>query len=460
MTAHSAANLSEMDKRSTLHPYTALHTHLKTGPRVIVEAQGIRVRDSDGREFIDAMAGLWCVNVGWGREEIAVAVSDQIKKLAYFHSFSSMATEPSIRLADRLVDLAPPGISKVLFGNTGSDANDTNVKLVWYYNNLLERPAKKKIISRRRGYHGVTVATASLSGLDSMHVPFDLPLPQILHTETPHYWRHAPPGMSELEFSVHLAGELDRLIEQEGPETVAAFIAEPVMGAGGVIPPPEGYFQEIQAVLKKHDVLFIVDEVICGFGRLGRWFGSDLYQLEPDLMTIAKGLSSGYVPIAASLVSERVWQVLLEAGQKFGYFAHGYTYGGHPVGAAAALANLDILENEGLVEHADRVGAHFQECLRQQVGDHPLVGEVRGVGLIAAVELVRDRETREEFAMDLGVGAQLSSLCLEEGLIARPLPQSSALAFSPPLIVTREDCDEIVDRFARALARLEVAAAA
>ncbi len=454
MTVSPASrSLHDIDRSSSLHPFTQLRKLETDGPLIITEGQGVFVRDSQGREYLDAMAGLWCVNIGWGRSEVAEAITRQAEKLPYFHSFTGMANEPAIELSEKVLELAPDHMARVFFGCTGSDANDTNVKLVWYYNNLIGRPEKKKIISRKRAYHGVTAVSASMSGLTSMHTPFDLPLPGFLHTENPHYYRNAPDCMSELEFSDHLAGQLRKLIEDEGPDTVAAMIAEPLMGAGGVIPPPEGYWQAIGAVLKEYDVLLIADEVICGFGRLGHWFGSQAYDLEPDLMTVAKGLSSGYAPISGSLVSERIWEALVQASGQ-GYFAHGFTYSSHPISAAAALANLEILQAEDLPGNAARVGAHFQSRL-QGLADQPLVGEVRGEGLIAAVELVADKATKAEFPAEQRVAPRLAALCLEEGLISRALPESNAMSFSPPLVLTQEEADEIVDRFERALRRLE-----
>jgi L-2,4-diaminobutyrate transaminase len=362
-----------------------------------------------------------------------------------------MATEPSIRLADRLIRLAPEGISKVFFGNSGSDANDTNVKLVWYYNNLRGKPDKVKIISRLNGYHGVTVATASLTGLPLLHKAWHLPIPEVRHTACPDLYRGKPAGMSELHYSQQLAAELDALIEREGPDTVGAFIVEPVMGAGGVIVPPEGYFQAIQAVLDRHDVLMIADEVICGFGRLGHWFGSDRYGIRPDLMTIAKGLTSGYVPMSGSLIGDKVWRVIVDHSREIGPFGHGYTYTAHPVGAAAAMANLDIIEGEGLVDNARTVGAQFQRRMREAVGDHPLVGHVRGEGLIMGIELVADRSSKQAFEPSHKVAARIGQCCLAEGLIVRSLPSGDVVALSPPLIVTPDDVELIVGRFTTGL---------
>ena len=453
MSVQAARNLSleEMDKQSFLHPYTPLADHLDTGPKIVTSGKGVTITDSHGNDYIDAMAGLWCVNIGWGREEVVQAIADQARKIAYYHSFASMANEPAIRLADRLTRMAPGEMSKVFFGNSGSDANDTHVKMVWYYNNLRGLPAKKKIISRRRGYHGVTVAAASLTGIQMVHNAFDLPIAGVLHTETPHYYRFAEPGMSEQDYSNSLAQKLDHLIEAEGPETVAAFIAEPIMGAGGVILPPEGYFPAIQKVLKKHDVLMIADEVICGFGRTGKEFGCDQFDIEPDMITLAKGLTSGYIPMSASMISEKIWNVLVAGTPEVGAFAHGYTYSAHPVAAAAALANLDIMERENLTANSAKTGAYFQQKLRAAVADHALVGEVRGIALIAGVELVANKNTKEPLDFKLKAAPRLAALCVGEGLISRALMQINAVSFSPPLVITEAEVDEVVARFGRAL---------
>jgi L-2,4-diaminobutyrate transaminase len=363
-----------------------------------------------------------------------------------------MANEPAIRLADRLLELAPAGMSKVFFGNSGSDANDTQIKLVWYYNNLRGKPEKTKIIARKRAYHGVTLGAASMTGLPAVHQAFNLPLPGFLHVSTPHHYWGAAEGTSEAEFSRSLAVELDDLINAEGPETVGAFIAEPVMGAGGVLVPPEGYFEAVQPVLARHDVLFIADEVICGFGRLGTSFGSEHFNIRSDLMTLAKGLTSGYVPMSACLISEKVWEVLRDGSKEIGPFAHGYTYSGHPLAAAAGLANLEIMEREKLFDHAAQVGAYLQSRLRLTCEDHPLVGEVRGLGLIAGVELVADREKKVAFDAELAVGERLSALASEEGLLCRTL--GNAVAFAPALVISEAEVDEMCVRFGRALALL------
>lgn len=442
----------ELDRRHLLHPFTSVQEHSDAGPHVITEGRGIRIRDRQGREYIDAMAGLWCVNVGYGRPEIVRAITEQSQKLSYYHSFMASGNEPSAHLAERLAAMAPGALNRVFFCNSGSEANDTHVKIVWLYNNLRGKPEKKKIISRHGAYHGVTVAAASMTGLPAVHAAFNLPLDGFIHVGKPHYPREAPEGMSERAFSDFLANELDERIQAEGPATVAAFIAEPVMGAAGVIPPPEGYFEAVVPVLRKHDVLFIADEVITGFGRLGTMFGSDHFGLEPDLMTLAKGLTSGYVPMAACLVSEKIWDVLRQGSAEVRQFSHGFTYSGHPLAAAAALANLDIIENEGLVANAAKVGAYLQTRLAETFADHPLVGEIRGLGLVAGIELMADKKAKTPFDAELTIGRRLHTKLLEEGLVCRPVGNS--LVFSPSLIVTQSDIDEIVDRFSRGLDRL------
>ena len=451
-TKTQMAAVQEVDRKTHIHPFTSAADHADGVPKLMAEGSGVHVRDNTGKQYLDAMAGLWCVNARYGRDEIVDAISDQARQLPYYHTFASMTNEPVARLAERLISLAPGNMSKVFFGSSGSDTNDTQVKIVWYYHNVRGKPEKKKIIARQGAYHGSTLAGASMSGLPHMHRSFDLPLDRFLHVDAPHYWRHAPEGLSELEYSDLLASNLEACIVENGPETVGAFIAEPIQGAAGVIPPPEGYFEAIVPVLRKYDILFIADEVICGFGRLGEWWGSDFYGLEPDLISAAKGLTSGYVPMSACLISESVWEVLREGSSQFGPFAHGYTYSGHPVAAAAALANLDIIEREGLLENAAKVGAYLQKSLRDAFGDHSLVGEVRGVGLMAGIELVEDRETKKPFDPSLAVARRLHELSMEEGLICRPV--FNTLAFSPPLVLSTEDVDRIVEMFSDGLTTL------
>ena len=438
-------SLEDLDRRYVFHPFTSIRDHLQGGALMIVEGSGCSLFDSKGNSYLDAMAGLWCVNVGYGNTEIANAIAAQSKRLSYYHSFSSMGNDVSTHLAERLVTTAPVPMSKVFFGNSGSDANDTEIKLVWYYNNVLGRPEKKKLISRRRGYHGVTALTAGLTGLDNVHAGFDAPLPMIRHVRAPQRLWEAEPGMTDEEFTADLARELEELIVAEGPETVAAFIAEPVQAAGGVIIPPPGYFQAVEEVLRRYDVLLIADEVVCGFGRLGRWFGTERFEIEPDIMTTAKGITSAYVPLSASYVSARVFDVLAEGSDRFGAFGHGYTYSAHPLAAAAALANLDIVERDGLVEQAAKRGAYMLESLRERFEGHPHVGEVRGEGLIAAVELVASRDPLERFDPALKVGGRVARASIGHGVITRALPEADTLAFSPPFVVSESEIDQMVD---------------
>ena len=431
-----------------LHPYTNLKVHEKEGPLVITKGKGIYVYDENGKAYIEGLAGLWCTALGFDEERLVEAAMAEMRKLPYYHSFSHMSHDVGIDLAEKLVQMAPVPMSKVFFTNSGSEANDTAVKLVWYYNNALDRPGKKKIISRIKAYHGVTVASASLTGLPNNHRDFDLPIANILHTDCPHHYRFAEPGESEEAFATRMAENLEKMILEEGPETVAAFIAEPVMGAGGVFVPPPTYFEKVQAVLKKHDVLFIVDEVICGFGRTGNLWGCETFNLEPDIMTIAKALTSAYLPLGAVLISEPIYQALVKESEKIGIFGHGYTSSGHPVCAAVALEALKIYQERDIVGHVRRVAPRLQDGLRR-LADHPLVGEVRGIGLIAAVELVKDKATKESFDPAGAIGLYLGKQAQKHGLIVRAL--GDIIAFSPPLIMTGEEIDEMLARFGKAL---------
>jgi 4-aminobutyrate---pyruvate transaminase len=437
------------DREHVFHPFTVLGRHERTGPLMIVEGSGSTVRDTEGREYLDGMAGLWCVNAGYSQREIADAIHAQAVRLPYYHSFSSMATEMPALLAERLLAMAPVPMSKVFFGTSGSDANDTQVKLVWFYNNALGRPRKKKIISRAKAYHGVTIATASLTGLAANHRDFDLPIANIRHADCPHFYRYGKPGESEEAFATRLADSLDALIQREDPETVAAFIAEPLMGAGGVLLPPKTYFAKIQAVLEKHDVLLIADEVICGFGRTGNMFGSETYGLKPDIVTLAKAVTSAYLPLSATVVSEAIYQAMLTQSDKLGAFAHGFTYSGHPVCCAVALEALKIYEERDVIGHVRRVAPRFQAGL-QRFATHRLVGEARGIGLIGALEIVRDKATKASFDPARGAAALIGAACQDNGLIVRPLG-GDILAFCPPLVVSEAEIDEIWSRFGAAL---------
>lgn len=445
MNAH-IEQLLQSDRAHFLHPSTHAHDHASGAlpGRIITGGKGVRIQDHLGHTFIDAFAGLYCVNIGYGRTEVAEAMYAQAKALAYYHTYVGHSTEAIIELSERIIQWAPKGMKKVYYGMSGSDANETQIKLVWYYNNVLGRPAKKKIISRQRGYHGSGIVTGSLTGLPGFHQCFDLPIERVKHTICPHWYRQAPEGMGEADFVRYCADQLEQMILAEGPDTVAAFIGEPVMGTGGLLPPPAGYWQAIQAVLRKYDVLLIADEVVCAFGRLGSPMGSQLYGIEPDLITTAKGLTSAYAPLSAVIVGERVWSVIDSGSQKLGPMGHGWTYSGHPVCAAAALANLDILEKENITDNAAQVGAYMQQRFHETFDQHPLVGEVRGVGMLLALEFMADRDKRIAFDPALKVGPKVSAAALERGMIARAMPNGDILGFAPPLVATREDIDAIV----------------
>ncbi|MCE7027869.1 aspartate aminotransferase family protein [Jiella avicenniae] len=425
-----------------LHSYTNARRHEEIGPIVIESGEGMYVTDTDGKRYVEAMAGLWSVAVGFGEKRLVAAAARQMEKLNYYHTFTHKSHVPAIELAEKLIAMAPVKMSKVYFTNSGSEANDTMIKLVRYRSNALGQPEKKKIISRIKGYHGVTLASASLTGLPNNHRAFDLPMEGILHTTCPHYWREGRDGESEEAFASRCAADLEAMIQAEGPETIAAFIGEPVMGAGGVIVPPKTYWQKIQAVLKKYDILLVADEVICGFGRTGRAFGCETYGIEPDIMTVSKALSSSYLPISALLINDRVYQPVADQSSEIGTFGHGYTASGHPVAAAVALENLAIIEEKRLIEHAAEIAPYFQEQLAS-LGEHPLVGEVRGVGLIAAVELVTDKQAKVAMQPPGSMAGAAFAMVQKNGVISRAI--GDALAFCPPLIVQRNDVDTIVE---------------
>lgn len=454
---HTRINdLETLDRAHVFHPSTHMRQHAngESPNRIITGGEGVYIWDTEGRRTLDAFAGLYCVNVGYGRREIADAIHAQALQLAYYHAYVGHGNEPAIRLSERIVRNAPGNMCRVYYGMSGSDANETQIKLVWYYNNILGRPEKKKIISRWRGYHGSGVMTGSLTGLPLFHTAFDLPRSPILHTMTPHHYWQGQEGESEEDFARRCAEELERTIQAEGPDTVAAFIGEPIMGTGGIITPPKGYWTAIQEVLRKYDVLLIADEVVCGFGRTGSWFGSHHYDIEPDLITIAKGVTSGALPLSGVIVSEHVWKVLEDGSDQLGPIGHGWTYSAHPVCAAAALANLDIVEREDLTGNARKVGAYLNRRLRAEFADHPMVGEVRGEGLMAALEFVADREKKEPFEASKKVGPRVSAECLKEGLIARALPHGDILGFAPPLVISEKEVDEVVEATRTAVNRI------
>ena len=431
-----------------LHGYTDARKHNETGPLVIVKGDGVYVEDNHGNRYIEAMAGLWSVALGFSEPRLVAAASKQMSTLPFYHSFTHKSHGPVIDLAEKLVTMAPVPMSKVFFTNSGSEANDTAMKLIWYRSNSLGQPQRKKIISRMRGYHGVTIASASLTGLPNNHRSFDLPIANVLHTGSPHFYKEGKPGESEEEFATRLAEELDALIQAEGPDTIAAMFGEPVMGAGGVVVPPRTYWQKIQAVLRKYDILLVADEVICGFGRTGNMFGSTTFGMQPDMMVLSKQISSSYLPISALLINEKVYGPIADESSRIGTLGHGFTAGGHPVAAAVALETIKIIEERGLVAHAAEMGQRLQSGLRA-FKDHPLIGEVRGVGLIAAIELVADKATRKGLDPVGKLGGLVNGLLQKHGVISRNM--GDALAFCPPLIITAAEVDQILARLGRAL---------
>jgi 4-aminobutyrate--pyruvate transaminase len=437
------------DVRHQMHPYTNPVAHEANGPLIVGRGEGVRVFDEDGKDYIEGLAGLWCTSLGFAAEErVARVAYDQLRRLGFYHPFGGKAHTPGIDLAEALIGMAPVPMSKVLFCNSGSEANDTAIKLIRFYNNALGRPEKKKIISRTKAYHGVTVASASLTGLPFNHRDFDLPMDGVLHTTCPHPYHFGAEGESPEDFATRCAEDLEALIQAEGPETVAAFFAEPVMGAGGVIVPPPTYFEKIQAVLKRHDILFVADEVICGFGRTGNAWGCQTFGLEPDMIACAKQMSSGYLPIAALMLNERVYGPIRDNAGRLGMFGHGFTYGGHPVSCAVALEVLAIYKERDVFAHAAAVGPRLQQRLRG-LADHPLVGETRGVGLIGGVELSRDKAASRPFDPAQGVGLAMGRHLHARGIITRVI--GDTVAFSPPLVITQEEIDTMVDRVALAL---------
>ncbi|MEM9249957.1 MAG: aminotransferase class III-fold pyridoxal phosphate-dependent enzyme [Pseudomonadota bacterium] len=438
--------LDAWDRESFLHPSTHLgkHTRGEAPGRIMRGGAGSFVEDRDGNRLLDAFAGLYCVNVGYGRQEIAEAIAEQARELAYYHAYVGHGTEASITLAHMVMERAPAHMARVYFGLGGSDANDTNVKLLWYCNNIRGLPEKKKIITRERAYHGSGLMSGSLTGLAAFHQKFDLPLDRVLRTTAPYYYRRAERDMTEAEFTAHCVSELEALIAREGADTIAAFIGEPVLGTGGIVPPPEGYWAAIAPVLKAHDIALITDEVVTGFGRLGEMFAAPMFGLEPDFMTIAKGVTSAYAPLSGSIVSQKVWDVLVQGNDAHGPLGHGWTYSAHPIGAAAGVANLKLLDSLGLVQNAAEVGPYLTAQMRAVVGDHPHVGDVRGIGMLTAVELVQDRSGPVFFDKVGAVTADVVAAMGRHGVIARAMPQGDILGYAPPLCLSREEADTVV----------------
>ena len=443
------SNYATRDVEALLHPTTNLNSHRASGPLILEKGEGIYVVDNQGKRYIEGLAGLWCTALGYGNQELVEAAREQMSKLSFTHLFGGRSHEPAIELAEKIKQLSPCPTSKVFFTSSGSETNDSQVKLAWYYNNAIGRPNKKKIIARMRGYHGVTIASASLTGLPAFHADFDLPIAGILHADCPHHYRYAEAGETEEDYATRLAANLEALIEREGGDTIAAFIAEPVMGAGGVVVPPRTYFAKIQAVLQKHDIAFIADEVICGFGRTGNWWGSQTYGAKPTTVSMAKAITSAYFPLGALTVPEHVYEAMVAESRKIGVFGHGFTYSGHPVGCAVALATIAIYERTNIVGHVQKVAPTFQSRLNA-LADHPLGGEARGVGLLGGLELVKDKHTKQSFDGKIGMGAKVVALAQNEGLIVRAVA-GDTVAICPPLIITEEEINTLFDRLEKAL---------
>ncbi|CAA0383289.1 unnamed protein product [Arabidopsis thaliana] len=437
-----------------LAPFTAGWQSADLDPLVIAKSEGSYVYDDTGKKYLDSLAGLWCTALGGNEPRLVSAAVEQLNTLPFYHSFWNRTTKPSLDLAKVLLEMFTANkMAKAFFTSGGSDANDTQVKLVWYYNNALGRPEKKKFIARKKSYHGSTLISASLSGLPPLHQNFDLPAPFVLHTDCPHYWRFHLPGETEEEFSTRLAKNLEDLIIKEGPETIGAFIAEPVMGAGGVIPPPATYFEKVQAVVKKYDILFIADEVICAFGRLGTMFGCDKYNIKPDLVTLAKALSSAYMPIGAILMSQEVADVINSHSSKLGVFSHGFTYSGHPVSCAVAIEALKIYKERNIPEYVAKVAPRFQDGVKAFASGSPIIGEIRGTGLILGTEFVDNKSPNEPFPPEWGVGAFFGAECQKHGMLVRVA--GDGILMSPPLIISPEEIDELISIYGKALKATE-----
>ncbi|KAK7258110.1 hypothetical protein RIF29_32562 [Crotalaria pallida] len=453
LASADAKNSERFRSHDMLAPFTAGWQTTDVNPVVIDKSEGSYVYDIHGRKYLDSLAGLWCTALGGNEPRLVEAATAQLKKLPFYHSFWNRTTKPSLDLAKELLQtFTARKMAKAFFVNSGSEANDTQVKLVWYYNNALGRPNKKKFIARHKSYHGSTLIAASLSGLPALHQKFDLPAPFVLHTDCPHYWRYHLPGETEEEFSTRLAKNLEELILKEGPDTIAAFIAEPVMGAGGVIPPPATYFEKIQAVVKKYDILFIADEVICAFGRLGTMYGCDKYGIKPDLVSLAKALSSAYMPIGAVLVSPEVSEVIHSQSNKLGSFSHGFTYSGHPVSCAVAIESLKIYKERNMVDKVKNISPKFQDGLKA-FSDSPIIGEIRGTGLILGTEFVDNKSPNDPFPPEWGIGAYFGAQCEKHGMLVRVAGDN--IMMSPPFIISPEEIDEIISIYGKALKATE-----
>ena len=442
-------NVQTRDVEALLHPYTPIHRVREIGPLVIERGKGIHVYDTQGRAYIEGMSGLWCTGLGYGDEELIEAATQQLRTLSYSHLFGAKGMEPAIELAEKLKEIAPVPISKVFFTSSGSEANDTQVKLAWYMNNALGRPNKKKIISRVKAYHGVTIMSASLTGLPYNHMGWDLPVDRVLHTDCPHFYRFGQEGETEAEFTARIVRSLRDLIEREGPDTIAAMIAEPVMGAGGVIVPPAGYYAAIKDVLDEHDIILIDDEVINGFGRTGNWWGCQTMGMTPTTISAAKQMTSAYAPLGAVMVPEEIYQAYVEHSRQIGTFGHGFTYGGHPLGCAVGFKAIEIYQKRDIVGKVRSLMPTFEKRIRR-LGEHELIGEARFCGLVGGAEIVSDKRTRKPFDGKKGVGAQAAKFAENHGVIVRAI--GDTIAFCPPMIITEAEIDELFDRFELALA--------
>ncbi len=443
MDLASVKHLVRKDADVVLHPASSITTLLNSGPQMITSGKGSYVVDAEGHHLLDAIAGLWCVNVGYGRQEITQVMKEVADQLAYYHTFSNASNPWQVMLAEKLVRIAPANLTRMFFGSSGSDANDTCIKIAWHYHNLRGKPSKTKIIARDQAYHGTSVSTAGLTGLGSFHKAYPLPLDFVLRTDCPHFYTRSLPGESEEAFCQRLIANVAALIEREGAGNIAAFFAEPIHAAGGIIEPPREYYPKLQSLLRKHDILLVADEVVCGFGRLGAWFGSDLLGIEPDMLSSAKGLTSGYFPLSVTMISEPIWQVLRRGSEQLGGFYHGYTYSGHPVGCAVGLANINIIEQEGLVAKAKSNGAYLRGQLLSAFDGHRRVGEIRGRGMLAGIQLVADRDTRQMPDPALKWPLRVASRARELGVIVRPLPSVNTIAISPPLNFSIAEIDAL-----------------
>lgn len=446
-------NIDQLIKRDAevlLHPSSSITDLIENGPKMVVGAQGRHVVDAEGRQLLDAMAGLWCVNVGYGRDELGEAMKVASNQLGFYHSFTNASNPWQVELADKLLQLTPNNMGKVFFGTSGSDCNDTLIKIAWHYHALKGNNKKTKIIARDQAYHGTSISTASLTGLTGFHKEFPIPLDFVVRVDCPHYYSQAIDDETEEQFCDRLINNIEAMIEREGADTLAAFFAEPIMGAGGIIVPPQDYYPRLGKLLKQHDILFVADEVICGYGRLGAWFGSTEFGIEPDMIASAKGLTSGYFPLSAAFLTDEIWEVLKLGSEQIGAFMHGYTYSGHPVGAAVALANIEIMERENLIDKAKVSGKYLHEQL-QSLMNLPNVGEVRGQGLIAGIQLVTDKASRQAPDQADALPAKITALMREKGVIVRPLASIGTLAVSPPLNITNDEIDTLVSALSESI---------